>query len=69
MRNFDIKAIESNVDYDLHDDFRLWLHYLDTDYSSHKCAHNLTSNKGTWDSTYPYIGPVANAHTNLTEID
>lgn len=24
---------------------------------------------GTWDSTDPYIGPVINAHTNLTEID
>ncbi|KAI4600096.1 hypothetical protein KJ359_001198 [Pestalotiopsis sp. 9143b] len=23
---------------------------------------------GTWDSTDPYIGPVVNAHTNLTEI-
>jgi chitinase len=24
---------------------------------------------GTWDSTDKFIGPIVNAHTNLTEID
>ncbi|MCJ1347172.1 hypothetical protein MMC31_005393 [Peltigera leucophlebia] len=48
MQNFDLVAMEKNID---------WFNVMTYD------LH------GTWDSSDKFIGPIVNAHTNLTEID
>ncbi|KAI9775109.1 MAG: hypothetical protein M1839_001420, partial [Geoglossum umbratile] len=60
MRHFDISNIAKHID---------WFNVM-----SQKQLEKLTCPwtydlHGTWDSTDKYIGPVVNAHTNLTEID
>lgn len=66
MQHFDIVQISSIID---------WFNIMSYDlHGKSQIGSNITGIVlkewvGTWDSTDPYIGPVVNAHTNLTEID